>query len=339
MTKNGIEGLVSIVMPTYNRERFIQIAFDSLRSQTYTNWELIIIDDGSSDKTEQLIEVETKKTSNSVKYIKQNNSGPAIARNRGIDLASGEFIAFFDSDDQWLPHHLKDSIDAMLQHPTISWVYSACRRINTQTQNTILESTFYTSGQANPLFSLHSHRFGDLYIIDDDNAAAVQIFDGIDSGLQNSVMRSHIFSNLRLPPFRIGEDRLFIVMALKHGFTLAFIDNIHVLYNVHDGNTSDTVNNDDRYERRIDSMQRLMESYDRASEYAELNKNELSVLNKRLALDYFWKLGFSLQWQSGNYADALVSYRKALTLQPFAVSMWKSYLVALVKLQFLKSKR
>jgi glycosyltransferase involved in cell wall biosynthesis len=329
---NKASSLVSIIMPTYNRAHFIKIAFDSMRAQTYSNWELIIVDDGSSDNTEQLVNLEIANTSNSVVYLKQQNAGPAIARNTGIKQANGEFIAFFDSDDQWLPHHLADSIAAMQAHPQISWVYSACKRINTVTGDTLLPSTFYTQGKGNKLFSLKSKRIESLYIIDDKDAVVMQLMEGIDSGLQNSVIHSRVFAQLSLPPFRIGEDRLFIVMALKQGFTLAFIDNIHVLYNVHDGNTSDTVSNDERYDRRIDAMQRLLDSYEKTTEYVTLNKVELQTLHQRLALDYFWKLGFSLQWPSGNFEGAIHSYHKALRFYPYSLAMWKSYIVARVKM-------
>jgi tetratricopeptide (TPR) repeat protein len=134
-----------------------------------------------------------------------------------------------------------------------------------------------------------------------------------------------------LPEFRIGEDRLFILMALKANFTLAFIDNIHVLYNVHDENISDTSAGDERFDRRIVAMHRLLESYEQAEKYVHLNKKEHRNLHKRLALDYFWKLGYSLQQQAGYYSDALYSYKKAIKLYPFSFKFWKTYCVNLFK--------
>lgn len=105
--------LVSIIMPVLNREKTIGKAIESIIRQTYQNWELIIIDDGSKDKTEEVIKKYQKKeerirlTSNTYK------KGVARARNTGIYAARGEYIAFLDSDDEWLPIHLSESMTAL----------------------------------------------------------------------------------------------------------------------------------------------------------------------------------------------------------------------------------
>lgn len=323
--------LVSIVLPAYNREKFLPNAFNSIREQSYQDWELIIIDDGSTDDSLAILNQLVSTLNNPVKLIQQKNAGPAVARNTGIKEAKGDFIAFFDSDDYWLPHHLSDCLNAFQEHSEIDWVYAACKRIDFVTQKVVLESTFYNSSVPNPLFSLNSRVFDKLHIINDEDAASLQIMQGIDSGLQNSVIRREVFTKFLLPEFRIGEDRLFILMALKENFTLAFIDNIHVHYNVHDENISDTSAGDDRFDRRIIAMKRLLESYEQAHNYVKLNNKEQKILNKRLALDYFWKLGYSLQYQAGYFADALSSYRTALKLCPYNVKFWKTYLIAVVK--------
>lgn len=323
--------LVSIILPTYNRRKFLEQAFASIKAQLHTHWELIIVDDGSTDGSEALIPSLMQGIEDKVSFIQQENQGPAIARNTGIKLAKGDFIAFFDSDDEWLPHHLSDCIKAFTKYPEISWVYAACKRMDFITQEVVLESTFYTSNKPNPLFSLNAEVDGSLHIIQDENAACCQIFNGIDSGLQNSVIKKAVFNQFLLPEFRIGEDRLFILMALKANFTLAFIDNIHVLYNVHDENISDTSAGDERFDRRIVAMQRLLESYEQANNYVQLNNKEQKALNTRLALDYFWKLGYSLQQQACYYFDAISTYKKAIKLCPFRYKFWKTYLSALLK--------
>ncbi len=326
--------LVSIILPTYNRQKFLAQAFASIRAQLHTHWELIIVDDGSSDDSAELISALVEGIEDKVRFIQQENQGPAVARNTGIKLAKGDYIAFFDSDDEWLAHHLSDSIVAFTKHPEISWVYAACKRIDFSTQEVVLESTFYTNNKPNPLFNLKAKIDGNLHIIQDKNAACCQIFDGIDSGLQNSVIKKAVFDEFLLPEYRIGEDRLFILMALKANFTLAFIDNIHVLYNVHDENISDTSAGDERFDRRIVAMQRLLESYEQANNYVHLNNKEKKALNTRLALDYFWKLGYSLQQQAGYYDDAIATYKKAIKLCPLSYKFWKTYLSALLKYKF-----
>lgn len=105
--------LVSVVMPAYNSENFIEHAINSVLNQSYKNWELYIIDDCSDDKTSKI----AKKFSindNRIRYFKLNkNSGAAIARNKGIDFSSGKYIAFLDSDDTWYQNKLKIQVTFM----------------------------------------------------------------------------------------------------------------------------------------------------------------------------------------------------------------------------------
>ncbi|ASI36434.1 glycosyl transferase family 2 [Exiguobacterium sp. N4-1P] len=101
MAKNN-ESLVSIIMPTYNSSDYIKAAINSVFSQTYENWELIIVDDHSTDGSEELIAKLIMNYKNKTKYIKNNkNLGVSKSRNIGIEESKGEWIAFLDSDDAW----------------------------------------------------------------------------------------------------------------------------------------------------------------------------------------------------------------------------------------------
>jgi glycosyltransferase involved in cell wall biosynthesis len=107
------EPLVSVIMPTYNRANIIFRSIDSVLSQKYNNWELLIIDDMSTDRTNEVIEKYSKNDSR-VKYlVNQRKKGPSGARNHGILNAQGKYIAFLDSDDMWMEHHLSDSINIL----------------------------------------------------------------------------------------------------------------------------------------------------------------------------------------------------------------------------------
>jgi glycosyltransferase involved in cell wall biosynthesis len=102
----------SIIIPTYNRERIVNRAITSILSQTYPNYEIIVVDDGSTDNTEIIV----KSTKNpNVKYFKTENLGVAHARNYGIKQAEGEYIGFLDSDDLMENNHLKNAYDFILQ--------------------------------------------------------------------------------------------------------------------------------------------------------------------------------------------------------------------------------
>jgi glycosyltransferase involved in cell wall biosynthesis len=105
--------LVSVILPTYNRAEFISAALDSLFAQTYKNWECIIIDDGSTDNT---VDILKSYDDPRVFYFYQKNQGVSAARNTGISQCKGEMIALLDSDDQWLPKKLEKQIAYMLEN-------------------------------------------------------------------------------------------------------------------------------------------------------------------------------------------------------------------------------
>jgi teichuronic acid biosynthesis glycosyltransferase TuaG len=107
------EPLVSVITPTYNSEFFISETIDSVRSQTYTNWELIIVDDASSDKTVEILKKYAASDERIKYHILETNSGAAIARNTAIEKASGSFIAFLDADDLWKAEKLTKQISFM----------------------------------------------------------------------------------------------------------------------------------------------------------------------------------------------------------------------------------
>jgi glycosyltransferase involved in cell wall biosynthesis len=101
--------LVSVVIPTYNRADIVCRAIDSVLNQTYTNTEVIVVDDGSTDHTARTL----AKYKGRIQLRAQENAGPSIARNRGISWARGEMVAFLDSDDYWLPTKLSRQLEAM----------------------------------------------------------------------------------------------------------------------------------------------------------------------------------------------------------------------------------
>ena len=108
--------LISIITPTYNSEQFIGETIRAIQAQTYTDWELLITDDGSSDKTLHLIDEFAAKDPRIKLFTLEKNSGAAVARNNSIKEASGRFIAFCDSDDLWTPDKLEKQIAFMLEN-------------------------------------------------------------------------------------------------------------------------------------------------------------------------------------------------------------------------------
>jgi glycosyltransferase involved in cell wall biosynthesis len=104
---------VSVIIPTHNRQRLLAIAIDSVLGQSFDDFELLVIDDGSNDGTEELV----ASYGNRVRYIFQENLGAAAARNTGVRAASNELLAFLDSDDRFAPEKLAAQVEAMTAHP------------------------------------------------------------------------------------------------------------------------------------------------------------------------------------------------------------------------------
>ena len=121
--------LVSIITPTYNSAKFIEETIQSVQSQTYSNWEMIIVDDGSTDTTVKIIEGIIKQDDRIQFHKLENNSGPAVARNTAIGKAKGEYLTFIDADDIWFPNFIKNSIDVIKQ-TNIPFVFSSYKRAN-----------------------------------------------------------------------------------------------------------------------------------------------------------------------------------------------------------------
>jgi glycosyltransferase involved in cell wall biosynthesis len=117
------KNLVSVVIPTYNASNFLIKAIQSVINQTYKNWELIIVDDGSTDQTRQIVEEFQKKDSR-IKYFFQNNKGQGAARNLGIKNASGNYIAFLDSDDEFFENKLERVISYFEKDKNIGLIYT-----------------------------------------------------------------------------------------------------------------------------------------------------------------------------------------------------------------------
>ncbi|WP_246198802.1 glycosyltransferase family 2 protein [Sodalinema gerasimenkoae] len=111
---------VSVIIPVYNGGRFLGEAIASVLAQTYTDWELIVVDDGSTEAIEPLIAPYGSR----LRYIRQENQGVAVARNRGLEVARGEFIAFLDQDDWFEPDKLEVQVAALQESPHLGMVHS-----------------------------------------------------------------------------------------------------------------------------------------------------------------------------------------------------------------------
>ena len=148
--------LFSIVIPTFNRANFLSIAINSIQKQSYSNWEVLIIDDGSTDNTKEIVSIKSKKD-NRIKYFFQKNQERSAARNNGIKIASGDFICFLDSDDYYLENHLEKINFYILKNIKKSFFFtdfqfSSNQKINsTHTNQYLKNSSIISYSLLNPI--------------------------------------------------------------------------------------------------------------------------------------------------------------------------------------------
>jgi len=112
---------VSVIIPFYNRVKWLLEAVHSVLAQTYQDFEVILIDDGSSESLDELAELRDER----IRYVRQQNKGPAAARNVGLDLARGRYIAFLDADDTFLPMKLERQVACMEENPDIMFSHTS----------------------------------------------------------------------------------------------------------------------------------------------------------------------------------------------------------------------
>jgi GT2 family glycosyltransferase len=118
--------LVSVIIPCFNHAEFLGDAIESVLAQTHPNFEIVLVDDGSTDNT-----ADVAKRYPTVSYTRQQNSGRSAARNTGLRDSHGEFVAFLDADDRFLSHALQTGLDCLAEHPECAFVSGHCRVIDT----------------------------------------------------------------------------------------------------------------------------------------------------------------------------------------------------------------
>lgn len=153
MAEEGAQPLVSVVIPAYNAARFINVAVDSVLAQTWQHREVLVVDDGSTDNTTVVL----RDYGDTIRVISKPNGGLSSARNRGIQEARGEYVAFLDADDHWLPEKLACQVGVMEGNPQVGFCSTAAQvvtpngaHINTWPcpviQDSLLETLFLQNG-------------------------------------------------------------------------------------------------------------------------------------------------------------------------------------------------
>jgi glycosyltransferase involved in cell wall biosynthesis len=320
---------VSIILPTYNRAHFLRRAFCSIQAQTFADWELVVVDDGSTDDTRRAVEALSSPIRHRFSYIYQPNGGAYAARNTGLTYARGRYIAFFDSDDEWLPHHLHDCHKALETNADVHWVYGASRLVDDATGAELSPNSFYINGRPRPFRNLKCVDINQLRVFNEpDLIYRILSGAGLFAGLQNSIIRRGVFDRipLRAASRNEAEDQVFVIRVLAAGFRLGYFESVHHVYHVHTQNSSGSARG-----ISVDKQTRiyldLIRGFEELPGLIALNPRQLRALNRKLAQEYFWHLGYATYWQSGQQRQALQAFRHALRLDPFRYEFWKTYVL------------
>jgi teichuronic acid biosynthesis glycosyltransferase TuaG len=153
--------LISIIMPAYNASEFILETLESVKKQTYTNWEIILVNDCSTDNTIKLVNEFSESVSNPVKLItNETNSGVSVSRNVAVANSNGDWLALLDSDDIWLPNHLETLMDEVVKDSTLDLVYAGCLVFLDDVKNIIFEQVITDEMLNDFNTSLFTHQIG-----------------------------------------------------------------------------------------------------------------------------------------------------------------------------------
>jgi GT2 family glycosyltransferase len=239
----GQPRLVSVVIPTYNREKLVGAAIDSVLRQSYQPVEIIVVDDGSTDRTREVVEAYGAP----VRYVYQPNSGVATARNTGLRLANGEFIALLDSDDEWFPWKLAAQIAVLDYCPEVGMVWTDMTAVNDA--GAVLQErylrTFYSAHASAKIEEVcdGSTSLFNAWRAAPSMVAAAPVYKGdifsqilLGNLVHTSTLlarrsRLHLAGEIDVEFTPLGEDYEFHVRICSHG-PVALIDASSMLYRV-----------------------------------------------------------------------------------------------------------
>lgn len=279
------EGMVSIIMPCYNSEKYIKAALRSVETQSYENWECIVIDDGSSDKSKEIVKgFETR--DKRFRYYSQENKGSAWARNAGIEKAEGEFIQFLDADDVILRDKLRICMERLKEKPDADIVYS--------------EYCFFSEGKNDGGKENGGYFYQTLPVkIPSEDVVYSFIFDWNVSfiiPIHSYLFRRRVFEEIRFDNrFKsFAEDLFCWIMIAEKGFKFEYISEVLAVYRHVE--TSSTTKETAVTGSKITMTEYLMEDK-RFERYGREFERSLHFFRQRLAMGKFMEKEFREGWR------------------------------------------
>lgn len=269
MTKNP---LVSIIVPCYNSEKYIEECIKSLIQQTYENLECILVNDGSKDNTLELINFFGAKDSR-IRVFTQENSGPSAARNKGIDNANGEFLFFLDQDD-------------ILNNNAITTLVSSYDDNDIITGATM--SFNFSNNRINRVSLLYAPKEGNITFKNQNFEVLIRAMEsGITPVLHNKLYRKEFIDkyNLRFKFGNFHEDELWFFETMLVARNVKFIDTETYLYRIDNQNSITKNMGDKNLKSYIEVMEEILNKYSINKDY-EIISNWYAVYIKKIFLDF-----------------------------------------------------
>ncbi len=319
---------VGIVIPSFNRAELLPTAIDSVLRQDFRDWELVVVDDNSTDHTRQVLE-EYASRDPRIRWVVNDRYGHSCsgARKRGIDEVDHELFAFLDSDDRWPEYHLRELVELLDANPDVDWVYGDLRRVDEAGRIVVDSKLLEEMPESARLVA--EERDG-LFVMGRDRLVERAFEHGLPAAFQTSLIRSWVFEAVPLREVPRCDDRLFVYEAAAAGATFAYTLRNHLTFLVHGGNMSGA-RRTDSFERRERVNLEMVDYWrDQIPAYVAMNRERRSILRRKLADHLVWNLGNGVYRSAGRRREALGSIARGILLRPFEWRYWKSLLGTLV---------
>ena len=252
--------MISIIIPMFNCESYISRCINSLIDQSYCNFEIIVVDDGSTDNSYKIVQ-ELSNVTDKIRLYKQENRGASIARNKGLDLANGEFVMFLDADD----YLEKNCIQDMMKYSTY---------------DLIMGSVNYVSKDED---------FLEDYVLVDKTYNVLNNFSELISFIPfplNKIYKKDIIdqNNLKFTDLKIGQDLNFYLKYIVHCKTIKTLNKKVANYRILDGSISRT------YTKKILN---IVNGYEDCLKYYTMKNSSLDLIND-ISIEYLKHYGYQI---------------------------------------------
>lgn len=301
--------MISVIIPLYNVEEYILECLQSFENQTYRNFELIIVNDGSTDNSRMLVEKYMNTSSIDIKLINQANLGVSAARNKGILEANGEFICFVDSDDTVVNYYLEKLI---------------CTLTKTKSDLVICKMKTVENSYTDCTEVYTSHK-DSFYIMDTDEALINFLYKKYICGMGTFIIRKTILIENNLcfsESYRYSEDQEMIWKMINHSRKIVLIKNTLYMYRIRPNSAMSLVDN-----KRIDGLKLMLNLEEYFHRYNPIFFKEFE---KYGVAKWVWSTVWQHAIVAGNYSsfhyeikkyNPKVNMKKLLTYPNFKVKI------------------